>query len=192
MSKRGVSKRGTLKGMSVIEMMILGFLSEKPMCGYELRKKMEQLQGFARKFSDGAIYPATARLVKAGLIDEKVETRDGRQRRQFTLLDAGRARLVDELKATDGFYLTDITKWSVVLTFLSVVPGKADRDAVLRRRYDLLSRHDIHYFYCDSGNPLSLDQIDDPYRRGIIAVHDAEIEAELDWLRRMLGIGTDD
>ena len=173
-------------------MMILGFLSEKPMCGYELRKKMEQLQGFARKFSDGAIYPATARLVKAGLINEKVEARDGRQRRQFTLLDAGRSKLVDELKATDGFYLTDITKWTVVLTFLSVVPDKADRDAVLRRRHDLLSRHDIHYFYCDSGNPLSIDQIDDPYRRGIIAVHDAEIEAELDWLRRMLDVGADD
>ena len=173
-------------------MMILGFLSEKPMCGYELRKKMEQLQGFARKFSDGAIYPATARLVKAGLIDEKVETRDGRQRRQFTLRDAGRARLVEGLKATDGFYLTDTAKWTVVLTFLSAVPDKADRDAVLRRRYDLLSRHDIHYFYCDSGNPLDADQIDDPYRRGIIAVHDAEVEAELDWLRRMLGIAGND
>ena len=28
--------------MSLIEMMILGFLSERSMCGYELRKKMEQ------------------------------------------------------------------------------------------------------------------------------------------------------
>lgn len=53
--------------MSLIEMMILGFLSERSMCGYELRKKMEQLQGYTRKFSDGAIYPATNRLVEAGL-----------------------------------------------------------------------------------------------------------------------------
>ena len=36
--------------------------------------------------------------------------------------------------------------------------------------------------------PLSTEQIDDPYRRGIIAVHDAEIAAELDWLRSMLGV----
>ena len=35
--------------MSLIEMMILGFLSERSMCGYELRKKMEQLQGYARE-----------------------------------------------------------------------------------------------------------------------------------------------
>ncbi|OXN00872.1 PadR family transcriptional regulator [Bifidobacterium vansinderenii] len=177
--------------MSLIEMMILGFLSEKSMCGYELRKKMEQLQGYARKFSDGAIYPATTRLVNAGLISERSEPRDGRQRRVFTLLDAGREKLIEELKGASGFYITDFAKWTVVLTFLSVVPDKDDRDAVLRRRYDLLAGQDIHFFYCDAGNPLSLDQIDDPYRRGIIRVHDAEIAAEIAWLRGELGLESD-
>ena len=166
--------------MSLIEMMILGFLSERSMCGYELRKKMEQLQGYTRKFSDGAIYPATNRLVEAGLISEQASIRDGRQRRVFTLLDAGRAKLIDELKSTSGFNLTDFTRWTVVLTFLSVVPDKTDRDAVLRRRYE------VHFFYCDAGNPLSAEQIDDPYRKGIITVHDAQIAAELEWLRSML------
>ena len=135
------------------------------MCGYELRKKMEQLQGYTRKFSDGAIYPATNRLVEAGLISEQASIRDGRQRRVFTLLDAGRAKLIDELKSTSGFNLTDFTRWTVVLTFLSVVPDKTDRDAVLRRRYDLLNGHDVHFFYCDAGNPLSAEQSDDPYRK---------------------------
>ena len=175
--------------MSVIEMMILGFLAERPMCGYELRKKMEQLQGYARRFSDGAIYPATSRLAEAGLIEQIAEeTGDGRPRRRFRLLDAGRERLIDELKQTSGFNLTDFTRWTVVLTFLSVVPDQADRDAVLRRRYDLLNRGDMHYFYCDAGNPLSIDQIDDPYRRGVVVAHDAETRAELEWLRAMLGI----
>ncbi|NEG54540.1 PadR family transcriptional regulator [Bifidobacterium platyrrhinorum] len=175
--------------MSLIEMMILGFLSEKTMCGYELRKKMEQLQGDMRKFSDGAIYPATGRLVKAGLISEQTDVRDGRQRHLFTLEPAGREALVEALKTADGFILTDFNRWRVVLTFLSVVPDKADRDAVLRRRYDLLSGGDVHFFYCDAGNPLSIDHIDDPYRRGLIAVHDAQVSAELDWLRGMLGMG---
>ncbi|KAB8287024.1 PadR family transcriptional regulator [Bifidobacterium ramosum] len=174
--------------MSVIETMILGFLAERSMCGYELRKKMEQLQGYARKFSDGAIYPATTRLVEAGLIEECSEMRDGRQRRLFTLLDAGRARLIDALKTADGFDVTDFTRWTVVLTFLSVVPDKADRDAVLRRRYDVLNGGDIHFFYCDAGHPIPFDRLDDPYRRGIVAVHDAQIAAELTWLRTMLGI----
>lgn len=174
--------------MSVIEMMILGFLSEKTMCGYELRKKMEQLQGDMRRFSDGAIYPATARLTKAGLISERTDVRDGRQRHLFTLEPAGREALVKAITDADGFIVSDFNRWRVVLTFLSVVPDKAARDAVLRRRYDLLSRKDVHFFYCDAGNPLTLDHIDDPYRRGLVTVHDAYVEAELAWLRAMLGL----
>ena len=127
--------------MSLIEMMILGFLSERSMCGDKLRKKnWSSCRGTRRKFSDGAIYPATNRLVEAGLISEQASIRDGRQRRVFTLLDAGRAKLIDELKSTSGFNLTDFTRWTVVLTFLSVVPDKTDRDAVLRRRYDSAQR----------------------------------------------------
>ena len=52
--------------------------------------------------------------------------------------------------------------------------------------YELLNGHDVHFFYCDAGNPLSAEQIDDPYRKGIITVHDAQIAAELEWLRSML------
>ncbi|PST49742.1 PadR family transcriptional regulator [Bifidobacterium callitrichos] len=174
--------------MSLIEMMILGFLSERTMCGYELRKKMEQLQGDMRRFSDGAIYPATGRLVKAGLISERTDVRDGRRRHLFTLEPAGRDRLVKELTGADGFNVSDFNRWRVVLTFLSVVPDKKDRGAVLRRRYDLLSRGDVHFFYCEAGNPLTVDHIDDPYRKGLIGVHDAQVAAELDWLREMLGI----
>lgn len=169
--------------------MILGFLSEKPMCGYELRKKMEQLQGYARAFSDGAIYPATRRLVEAQLISQRDEMRDGRQRREFALLDAGRDRLVSALRETKGFDVTDSNRWSVVLTFLAVVPDKTDRDDVLRRRYDYLSQTSVHFFYCDSGRALEPKEIDDPYRRGIIALHDVQVAAELDWLGSMLGVG---
>ena len=169
--------------------MILGFLSEKPMCGYELRKKMEQLQGYARTFSDGAVYPATKRMVESGLIAQRDEVRDGRQRREFSLLDAGRSRLVETLRDAHGFNITDSNRWSVILTFLSIVPDPDDRDAVLRRRYDYLNETSIHFFYCDSGRALEAQEIDDPYRRGIIALHDQQVVAEIRWLESMLGSG---
>jgi DNA-binding PadR family transcriptional regulator len=172
--------------MSMIEMMILGFLSEQPMCGYTLRKKMEQLQGYARTFSDGAIYPATKRLVDAGFIRQHDESLDGRQRRQFTLLEAGKQKLIQELKDANGFYITDFTRWTVILTFLSVLDEQVDRDAVLRRRYDYLRTANVHYFYCESGRALETKEIMDPYRRGIIEMHDASLEAELKWLRNEL------
>ena len=169
--------------------MILGFLSEKPMCGYELRKKMEQLQGYARTFSDGAVYPATKRMVESRLISQRDEIRDGRQRREFSLLDAGRSRLIETLRDAQGFNITDSNRWSVILTFLSVVPDVGDRDAVLRRRYDYLNKTSIHFFYCDSGRALETREIDDPYRRGIIHLHDEQVASEIRWLESVLGSG---
>lgn len=163
-------------------MMILGFLTENPMCGYELRKHMEQLQGYARTFSDGAIYPAAQRLVTAGLISEENQIEDGRQRRQFTLNDSGKEALVNALTQVSGFFVSDSSRWTVVLTFLSVVPGVEQQHEVLRKRYDYLMSANVHYFYCASGRGLEADEIEDPYRKGLLAIHEAELQAELQWL----------
>ena len=50
----------------------------------------------------------------------------------------------------------------------------------------LLNGQTCIFFLLCAGNPLSAEQIDDPYRKGIITVHDAQIAAELEWLRSML------
>lgn len=54
----------------MIQTMILAFLAEGPLHGYELRRKMSQLHGYARPISDGTIYPAINRLIKSGAIAE--------------------------------------------------------------------------------------------------------------------------
>ena len=116
--------------MSLIEMMILGFLSERSMCGYELRKKMEQLQGYARKFSDGTVYPATNRLVEAGLISEQSEIRDGRQRRVFTLLEAGRNKLIEELRNAGAEVMAINSVRVVTKTYVSDTDDGLECDGV--------------------------------------------------------------
>lgn len=179
--------------MNVVEIMTLGFLSEGQACGYRLRKKMERLNGYARPFSDGTLHTVTGRFVKQGLIGETFEVVNGRRLRQFHLNDAGREQLIDELKNADGYMITDITKWSIVMSFLSIVPDEEDRKAVLRRRLAVLNDADVRRIYSDGIETLDNDTITDPYRRAIITVHDAEIAAEIEWLEAELGAdaGTD-
>lgn len=172
--------------MNVVELMTLGFLSEEPACGYRLRKKMEQLNGYARTFSDGTLHAVTSRFVKAGLIGEDEQIVNGRRLRVFRLERAGRERLIEELKHTNGTMLTDITKWSVVLSFLSVIPDEEDRRAVLRRRLDLLNS-DVRRMYSDGEGPIDNDRLTDRYRIANIMIHDAQIAAERDWLLGELG-----
>ncbi|WP_236036795.1 MULTISPECIES: PadR family transcriptional regulator [Bifidobacterium] len=172
--------------MNTIELMTLGFLSEGPLCGYRLRKKMEQLQGYMQAVSDGTLHSVTNKFVKAGYIGETFTVVNGRRLREFHLEPAGRERLVEELRNTSGYNLTNITKWAVVLSFLSVIPDETDRRAVLQRRLDSLGC-DVRRLYSDGEGPIDNDKVADKYRRAVLMIHDAEIDAERQWLKRELG-----
>ncbi|MEV0894762.1 PadR family transcriptional regulator [Promicromonospora sp. NPDC050262] len=169
----------------MIELMILGFLAERPQHGYELRRRMEQLHGYARTISDGTLYPAIARLAKAGLVRRATEPGSaGAPRQTLTITDAGRARLLDRLRQVDGHDITDGSRFFVVLSFLSLLPDRAERDAVLRRRLDYLEQP-ASFFY-DGDRPLRAADVADPYRRGILLSARATSRAERTWIRELL------
>ena len=169
--------------------MVLGFLAEGPLHGYELRRRMEQLTGYTRTISDGTLYPAITRLARAGLIIREQEAgRAGAPRQTLHLTDAGRDRLLDRLRDADGHDITDGSRFFVVLSFLSHLPDLIERDAVLRRRLDYLEQP-ASFFY-DGDRPLRADDLTDPYRRGILLSARATSRAERTWIRDLLGSPT--
>lgn len=165
--------------------MVLGFLAEEPLHGYELRRRMEALHGYARTISDGTLYPAITRLTTAGLVTrEPGPGRSGAPRQTLHLTAAGRERLVARLRDADGHDITDGSRFFVVLSFLSHVPDPEARDAVLRRRLDYLEQP-ASFFY-DGDEPLRIADIADPYRRGILLSARATSRAERTWIRELL------
>lgn len=173
----------------VIELMILGFLAEGPMHGYELRRRMEQLHGYAHPVSFGTLYPAIGRLAEAGYLHREAGPGTASAGRiTLHLTDEGRAELYGRLRTATGTDITDGQRFMVLLAFLSMLPDKAERDAVLRRRLDFLSQP-ASFFYED-GRPLKADDISDPYRRGILISARARSRAERDWLTAMVTAGT--
>lgn len=168
--------------------MILGFLAAEPLHGYALRQLMEQLHGYARPISYGTLYPAIDRLLKAGLVRQVAgEGKAGAARLTLHLTDAGRAELQQRLRSAAGHDITDGHRFMVVLAFLSLLPDPAERNAVLRRRLEFLSQP-ASFFY-DGERPLQADDLDDPYRRGILVSARATSQAERSWLTEMLSIG---
>jgi DNA-binding PadR family transcriptional regulator len=169
----------------MIELMILGFLAEGPHHGYDLRRRMEELYGYARPVSFGTLYPAIARLAKAGLVHQQTGPgTSGAARVTLTLTEAGRAALHDRLRSASGTDVTDGHRFMVVLAFLSLLPAQAERNAVLQRRLDFLSQP-ASFFY-DGERPLTTDEIADPYRQGILVSAKATSRAERAWLTYML------
>lgn len=162
----------------MIELMVLGFLVDGPLHGYELRQRMERLHGYARKISDGTLYPALTRLVAAGHLDRHAEDGSaGASRQTLTLTPSGRDQLESRLREANGHDITDGDRFFVVLAFLSYLPTRSERDAVLRRRLDFLSSP--RPFFDDAAAP-------DPYRAGMLTLARTYNHAQRAWIRSLL------
>ena len=171
----------------VLALKILGFLDDGPLHGYELRRRIVELDGPGSSLSDGALYPALARLEAAGCLVRTEEPGGrGRVRRRIEITAAGRERLRARLRRPDETEMTSMPRFLTVLAFLSHLPAAADREAVLRRRLRILQAPSPAFFYDADGTPRRSAREPDPYRRGMARVAGAARRAEIQWLREML------
>lgn len=168
----------------MLTLSILGFLSERPMHAYELRRVISDLIGHSRPVSDGALYPAINRLREAGLLERRAEPGDGAPTRQvLRITESGQAELVRRLSEPKVSEITDSSSYFTLLAFLSRVPR--DRQAeVLRRRLDFLSQPAS--FFSHSGTPSRVKDVDDRYRKGMLIMARAASKAERAWLEETL------
>ncbi|RCH70756.1 PadR family transcriptional regulator [Streptomyces sp. SDr-06] len=169
----------------MLELAILGFLYEAPLHGYELRKRITALTGHVRPVGESTLYPAIKRLEKAGLLVR--ETQPGAAaapRHVLTLTAAGRRDLLHRLAEPDRLDVTDENRWFTLLAFLRHLPDPARQAGVLRRRLDFLEEP-ASFFY-EGERPVAAEELDDPFRRGILTIARATSAAELKWLRATL------
>ena len=138
----------------MLTLKILGFLDDGPLHGYELRRRIVELDGPGSHLSDGALYPALARLEKAGYLVRTEEPGGrGRMRRRVEITTAGRERLHALLRHPDEAAMTSMPRFLTVLAFLSHLPSAAERQAVLRRRLAILQAPSPAFFYDTDGTP---------------------------------------
>ncbi|MFC7219372.1 PadR family transcriptional regulator [Streptomyces polyrhachis] len=169
----------------MLELAILGFLYEEPLHGYELKERIRGLSGHVRPVSDGSLYPAINRLIAAGLLAEYTEPGAGAApRRTLSLMDKGRAALRERLRAPKSVEISDTQRFNVLLAFLRHLQDPAAQAAVLRRRLDLLEEP-TSFFY-DKGRPVRVEDVADPFRRGMLRVARAAGREEREWLREVI------
>lgn len=90
------------RGRRVLEIAVLGLLSDSPMHGYEIRKRLATTLGTLRAFSYGSLYPTLRRLSEAGWISEESSdgdesSRSRRGKRVYRLTAEGKEHLADLL-----------------------------------------------------------------------------------------------
>ncbi|MCK1820001.1 PadR family transcriptional regulator [Streptomyces sp. XM83C] len=169
----------------MLELAILGFLYDTPLHGYELRKRIAALTGHVRPVAESTLYPAIKRLEKAGLLARTTEPGAvAAPRHVLTLTEKGRGELLNRLAEPDRRDITDENRWFTVLAFLRHLPEPAAQADVLRRRLAFLEEP-ASFFY-DGDRPLAAEELDDPFRRGVLTIARATSQAELTWLHATL------
>ena len=93
-----------------LEFTLLGLLSQSPLHGYEIRKRLSAIYGPFRALSFSVLYLQLRRMLEEGLIDERVDESTRRSRIIYTITKAGQkkfAALTDSVNPEswedDGF-----------------------------------------------------------------------------------------
>ncbi|WP_307624029.1 PadR family transcriptional regulator [Streptomyces sp. V3I7] len=169
----------------MLELAILGFLYDAPLHGYVLRKHIAALTGHVRPVAESTLYPAIKRLEKAGLLARTTEPGAvAAPRHVLTLTEKGKHELRRRLAEPSQRDITDENRWFTLLAFLRHLEDPAAEATVLRRRLAFLEEP-ASFFY-DGDRPLSAEELDDPFRRGILTIARATSRAELTWLRETI------
>ncbi|MEV5799825.1 PadR family transcriptional regulator [Streptomyces collinus] len=169
----------------MLELAILGFLHDAPLHGYVLRRHIAALTGHVRPVAESTLYPAIKRLEKAGLLARATEPGAvAAPRHVLTLTEEGRQDLRRRLADPGQREITDENQWFTLLAFLRHLEDPAAQAAVLRRRLAFL-QEPASFFY-DGDRPLAAEDLDDPFRRGVLTIARATSRAELAWLRDTL------
>ncbi|MFF2200552.1 PadR family transcriptional regulator [Streptomyces sp. NPDC058145] len=169
----------------MLELAILGFLYDVPLHGYVLRRHIAALTGHVRPVAESTLYPAIKRLEKAGLLARNTEPGAvAAPRHVLTLTEEGGQELRRRLAEPGQREITDENHWFTVLAFLRHLDDPAAQATVLRRRLAFLEEP-ASFFY-EGDRPLRAEELDDPFRRGVLTIARATSRAELAWLRDTL------
>lgn len=153
----------------MIDLAILGLLTEQELHGYELKKRLAELLSGRASVSFGSLYPALARLEAQGAV-KAVEERTvvptapmsgslvgelaafrarvresslrkgtGRGKKVYGITDIGRERLVELLADPD---VSDDREFTLRVAFARHLPDDARLELFERRRTELLGRRD--------------------------------------------------
>ena len=167
---------------TVLELAILGLLKERPMHGYELKKRLTYMLGHFWSVSYGSLYPALKRLEKSGSIERAYSVKEKtRNRNVFRITHAGEGEFMRMLTAdlTDSA-LGDNEKFDLRMAFFQYLEPEK-RLSLLETRRRLLEAQVAEFKAYGSNNGD-----EDHYRKGLMR-HKVELaRSDIRWLDKLM------
>ncbi len=195
----------------MLELAILGLLKELPLHGYELKKRLNDSLGHLFGVSYGSLYPALARLEKAGAIeavDPPVATatipstgsisgeaaaarlrrplrRSGRTRKAYRIASRGQTLLTELLSAEAPAGADENRSFALKLAFFRHLEPDARLHLLRRRRNSLadqLARGREALAAIAAGRAAQPDR----YTRSLLEHETRRAERDLEWVDSLI------
>ncbi len=122
-----------------VQSVLLGFLMNASMTGYDLRKAFSMSFSFFSGLSYGSIYPSLKKMESRGLVSKQVEIQDGAPNRKvYTITEAGKRVFLDALRSP---FVPEQPKsaFLVRLFFFAHLPPE-EREAIALMQMDSVDR----------------------------------------------------
>jgi DNA-binding PadR family transcriptional regulator len=192
----------------MLELAILGLLKESPLHGYELKKRLNDTLGHVWGVSYGSLYPALARLERAGAIEvvdppvaaprgipipatgsiageaaaarlRRPLRRSGRTRKAYRLAAAGHALFNELLRAEPSPGSDENRAFALKLAFCRHLEPPARLEILQRRRNQLAEK-------LTRATAPQQSRASDRYTRALIEHETKTAERDLEWVDSLI------
>ena len=166
----------------MLEVAILGLLKERPMHGYELKKRLSYMLGHFWTVSYGSLYPALKRLEKSGSIERAYSVKEKtRNRNVFRITSKGETEFMRLLtEDISDKSLADNEKFDLRMAFFQYLEPEK-RLSLLETRRRLLEAQVAEFKAYGSNNGD-----EDHYRKGLMR-HKVELaRSDIRWLDKLM------
>lgn len=167
----------------MLELAILGALKEKPMHGYELKKRLTFMLGHLWKISFGSLYPALKRLEAKQAIERAYTVKEKARNRYVYRITPEGERLFQELltRVESSSDITDSDRFSLRLVFFRYLDPEARIRLLERRRNYLLEKLNEMMSWGKGRERES-----DSYRVGLFRHRQELMRSDIDWLNHLI------
>lgn len=166
----------------MLELAILGLLKERPMHGYELKKRLTFMLGHFWTVSYGSLYPALKRLEKENSIERAYSVKEKtRTRNVYRITKSGEAVFISRLgEVVTEKEIADTEKFDIRLAFFQYLEPET-RLNILEKRRRLLERQVESFKAYRSRNTD-----EDLYRTGLLRHKADQARSDIRWLDRLI------
>jgi DNA-binding PadR family transcriptional regulator len=163
-------------------MAILGLLKERPLHGYELKKRLSYMLGHFWTVSYGSLYPALKRLERSGAIERAYSVKEKtRHRNVYRITRAGGSEFLKLLSdpPTDKS-LADEEKFDLRMSFFRYLEPETRLDLLENRRQYLMEQIPKFKAY------RSTNRDQDLYRTSLFRHKVEQAKSDIRWLERLI------